>query len=125
MYFRNDEQLRALGLLLNARRADPFFLDTAVIESTSAAGLNLYLNANDRERAREVPGYLRLVSDTLRPYQPGVTGAATQSPVRQALPPGVAPDTRGPEPRGRGRLKAAPAARRGRQGWGAGPPARD
>ena len=96
MYFRKHEQLRALGLLLNARRADPFFLDTAVIESTSATGLNLYLNANDREKVREVPGITAAGVGHPPAVQPGA-GRRPLSP-RSGRPcrPRVAPDTRGP-----------------------------
>jgi hypothetical protein len=82
MYFRNDEQLRNLGMLLNANRSESFFVNTAVVESTSSAGLSWYLTSNDQDKIIEVPRYLGVVSKTLQ--SPDNVGRDTKTALNHA-----------------------------------------
>jgi hypothetical protein len=91
MFFRNDEQLRSLGLLLNEDADTPYFFDSVVIECPAETALNWYLTRNDVAKIRELPEFLAVVAERLEPYRPDVLDFAPKTaiekvPVGEATP---------------------------------------
>jgi hypothetical protein len=83
MFFRNDEQLRNLGLLLNSDADTPYFFDSVVIECPAETALNWYLTRNDVAKIRELPEFLALVAERLEPYRPDVLDFAPKTAIEK------------------------------------------